>query len=177
MLASKGNELLDRVVEERLDRRISAWKRMDAQNVVEEFPTLSEDELTNITLGVYQLKLARSYTCEHLDEDGEYIIMLNDDIEDILRAKIQSRHTSSKSYLLWIEYGPAIIKGWYCQCRAGARVVGACAHVSSVLWYLGYARYADTVRDVKNWSNYLEDASHVPEEIEDSDSEASGPEE
>lgn len=177
MLASKGNALYERVVEEKLDRRIAAWKNMDSENVVEGFPTLSEEELTNITVGVYQLKLARSYTCEHLDEDGDYIIMLNDEIQDILRVKIQSRHTSSKLYLLWIEYGPAVIKGWYCQCKAGARVVGACAHVSSVLWYLGYARYADSVRSVKNWSMYLEDASNVPEEIEDSDSEASCPEE
>ncbi|CAG2194291.1 unnamed protein product [Mytilus edulis] len=41
MLASKGNALFERVVEEKLDRRIAAWKKMDSENVVEGFPTLS----------------------------------------------------------------------------------------------------------------------------------------
>ncbi|GFW36955.1 uncharacterized protein TNCV_5018541 [Trichonephila clavipes] len=48
---------------------------------------------------------------------------------------------------------------WYCHCKVGARVVGCCAHVASVLWYLGYWRhnhtqtktpslgYADTLQD------------------------------
>lgn len=32
------------------------------------------------------------------------------------------------------------ISGWYCDCKVGAKTVGCCAHVASVLWYLGYAR-------------------------------------
>ncbi|GFY24642.1 DDE_3 domain-containing protein [Trichonephila clavipes] len=30
------------------------------------------------------------------------------------------------------------------HCKVGARVVGCCAHVASVLWYLGYRGYNDT---------------------------------
>lgn len=40
------------------------------------------------------------------------------------------------------------IPGWYCECKVGPRTVGCCAHVASVLWYLGYARnqpYACTI--------------------------------
>ncbi|GFW96898.1 hypothetical protein TNCV_2160331 [Trichonephila clavipes] len=52
------------------------------------------------------------------------------------------------------------------QCKVGARVVGSCAHVASVLWYLGYWRhnhtrtktpslgYADALQDAANgWSS------------------------
>ena len=120
---------------------------IDADDVVNDFPKLSEEELTNITIGVYQLKLARSYSSEHLSEDGEYSIMINSDVDDVIRARIQSRHTSSKSYFVFIEYEPARITGWYCQCKAGSRVLGACAHVASVLWYLGFARHCDLVEE------------------------------
>ncbi|GFW94531.1 uncharacterized protein TNCV_3904411 [Trichonephila clavipes] len=56
--------------------------------------------------------------------------------------------------------------GFNWQCKVGARVVGCCAHVASVLWYLGYWRlnptqaktpslgYADTLKDAaKGWSS------------------------
>lgn len=33
-----------------------------------------------------------------------------------------------------------LTKSWYCTSKNGARVVGTCAHVTSVLWFLGYAR-------------------------------------
>lgn len=35
------------------------------------------------------------------------------------------------------------ICGWYsnCICKCGARLVGCCAHVSSVLWFLGWKRH------------------------------------
>jgi hypothetical protein len=39
-----------------------------------------------------------------------------------------------------------VILGYYCTCRSGARTVGTCAHVASVLWYLGYARHQPNVR-------------------------------
>ncbi|GFR21588.1 hypothetical protein TNCT_14081 [Trichonephila clavata] len=51
-----------------------------------------------------------------------------------------------------------------CQCKVGARVVNCCAHVASVLWYLGYWRhnhkktsspgYADTLQNAPaGWSS------------------------
>jgi len=43
-------------------------------------------------------------------------------------------------------------------------------------WYLGFARIAEKVSSVRNWSLYLEDASAVPVLVDDSDSE-SDPEE
>lgn len=150
--------------------------KMDEPGILQDFPIFNEEELRNFTLGVYQLKLAKSYTAEHITDDGNYQIMVNGDLDGLLRVRLQSRHTSSKSYLLWIEYDTTV-KGWYCQCRAGARVLGACAHVSSVLWFLGYARYEDDIKYIRNWSSYLEDAAFIPELVDGSESEESTVEE
>ena len=66
----------------------------------------------------------------HKEEDG------------VLKAQIRSRHTSNKTYSLWIVYteGPNPITRWYCGSRSGACTIGCGAHVVSVLWYLGYYR-------------------------------------
>ncbi|XP_033756201.1 uncharacterized protein LOC117338945 [Pecten maximus] len=170
VLAKDKNSLQERVREESLDRRTASWKRLEADNAVVDFPSLSEDDLRNITLGVYQLKMARSYTHEHL-ENGDYTLMVDESISGIIRVSIQSRHISAKKYLLWVEYDQILVKSWYCQCRAGSRVVGACAHVSSVLWYLGYARHLDKISWVRNWTKFLADAA-VPVLMDDSDGES-----
>jgi hypothetical protein len=49
-------------------------------------------------LGIYKIKLARAYVEEHFDEEGDYIIELNDNTDDILRCTIQSRHSNSTKY-------------------------------------------------------------------------------
>ena len=94
-------------------------------------------------MGIYQLKLAESYTDEHFDDNGLYEIMTHKEENNIIKAQIRSRQTSSKTYTLWIEYNQGLnpITGWYCGCRSGARTVGCCAHIASVLWYLGYNRH------------------------------------
>ncbi|RMZ98728.1 vacuolar sorting-associated 13c [Brachionus plicatilis] len=33
------------------------------------------------------------------------------------------------------------ILGWYCDCKSGSRVFGACAHVTSVLWFMGVEKH------------------------------------
>lgn len=33
------------------------------------------------------------------------------------------------------------IQGYYCTCKSGARILGTCAHIANVLWYIGYARH------------------------------------
>ncbi|XP_062615097.1 uncharacterized protein LOC134276823 [Saccostrea cucullata] len=139
-LASQTNKLQERVESEGLHRRVKSWTPINAADSLD-FPCLSEEDLCNLTIGVYQLKLAKGYTAQHMDEEGDYVIMVNADIPDVLRIRIQSRHISSKQYLLWIEHSEGAVTGWYCQCRAGARIVGACAHVASVLWFLGYERH------------------------------------
>jgi hypothetical protein len=76
--------------------------------------------------------------------------------------------------LLWIQYDSNQIVAWYCKCKAGARVVGVCAHIPSVLLYLGYARHnSDRRYGVRNWGDFLEDANVVSQPIDESNSEGS----
>lgn len=121
--------------------------KIDASDAVPDFPVLSEDYLRSLTFGVYQIKQAFSYTLEHLDEDGGYDIFVGKTMPNIIQGKIQSRHVSSKSYYLWVQFDSEDeldpIKFWYCQCKSGARLVGSCAHVASLLWYIGIQRHKD----------------------------------
>ena len=63
---------------------------------------------------------------------------------NIIRVKIHSRHLSQTVYNTFIQYGincAEPIEAWYCDCRSGARTVGCCAYVTSILWFLGVARH------------------------------------
>ena len=110
-----------------------------------DFPTLNLTELREITLGVYQLSQAPNYSREHVNEEGDYIFSAVNDETGLLKVKIQSRHTQATLHTVWIKYTALSrdgekISGWYCTCKVGARVVGCCAHVASIIWYLGYGR-------------------------------------
>ncbi|GFS76605.1 uncharacterized protein TNCV_1622031 [Trichonephila clavipes] len=50
--------------------------------------------------------------------------------------------------------------GLHWQGNVGARVVGCCAHVISVLWYLGYWRYNHTQTKTPNLGYTLQDAAN-----------------
>jgi hypothetical protein len=137
-----------------------------------DFPFISEEQLKDITVGVYQIMLAKSYAQEHTDENGSYDILVNCDVKGMLCVKIQSRHISSKKYACWIEYDEGAVTGHYCKCKAGSRVVGTCAHVASLLWYMGYARHLESPsKGVCNWSSILEDAGIIHESVDSSDEE------
>ena len=79
--------------------------KIDAAEALQDFPVLTQGYLRSLTVGVYQLKQALSYSSEH--GDGGYEIIVGKNNSDILQAKIQSRHVSSKSYYLWIQYDSA----------------------------------------------------------------------
>ena len=117
------------------------WTNLNATNSVSNFPKMSFDELQELTLGTYQLKQARSYTTEHLSNDGAFLVKVTNQRQDILRAQIQSRHRNNVKYDLYIHYNTTRITGWYCKCPNGSRVVGCCAHIASVIYYLAFARY------------------------------------
>ena len=83
---------------------------MEAEDAVPNFQRLSEEDIRSLTVGVYQLKPAKSYTQEHLNDASEFVIMINSDISDILRVQIQSRHTSARKYMMFIEFNEVEIK-------------------------------------------------------------------
>ena len=150
--AREPNKLMEKIEREKLksDTTSSPWFKMDAAECLPGFPRLDLDYLRDLTFGVYQIHQAKSYVHDKLTRDNEYEIKINLRTMGILRARIYSRHTNQQKYEAWVWYretAPELqdtgedIKGWCCDCKAGARTVGCCAHVASVIWYLGYARH------------------------------------
>ena len=109
---------------------------------------MTEQYIQHLTLGVYQFNQAESYTREHLDSNGNYEHELYQVEMDILHVKIRSRFAKGSHNNVWIGYNPDLkltegqnpITEWYCDCKAGARIFGMCAHVTSIKWYFGIGR-------------------------------------
>lgn len=97
--------------EEGLDGRSMRWMKVDADDGVSEFPRYKKTKLRELTLGVYNLQMARSYTQEHIDVDGKFKISVSNDIPGILLTKIQSRHVSAKQYKCCISFVEGVISG------------------------------------------------------------------
>jgi hypothetical protein len=130
------NAMKTRVRVEKLDRDTDLWTKASS-DVIQDFPLLTIEDLEKLTLGIYQLSLAKQYTKKHLNEESEFIIEVNSEIQGVLRAKLDSRFASSKNHQVWIEYDAQLgdhqsITGYYCKCLQGARTVGMCAHVACV---------------------------------------------
>ena len=70
-LSKQVNSLKTYIEENGLDKRKVVWKPVDE---CDNFPLLDEEDLVNITCGVYQLKLASNYIQEHIDNDSEISI-------------------------------------------------------------------------------------------------------
>eukprot|EP00105_Crassostrea_gigas_P036908 XP_019921056.1 PREDICTED: uncharacterized protein LOC105324184 [Crassostrea gigas] len=166
-LSRQINQLKEEVEEKKLDTRSAIWKHPDE---LQDFPRLNEDQLRELTCGTYQVKLASSYAEEHFGNGCDIMVPKED--QSLIRVRIRSRHISSKSYLLWIRYDEGSVIGWYCRCRAGARVVGMCAHIAAVLWYLGLGHDMKSFRSVRVWSKFIDDAAVIPDAIENDSSDS-----
>ena len=71
------------------------------------------DELQELTRGIYQLKKPRSYSTEHLSDDGAFLVKVTNHRQDLLGARIQSRHRNALKYNLYIQYNAKIVTDWY----------------------------------------------------------------
>ena len=117
---------------------------MSHPDVVSNFPRLSLDFLQqNLTCGSYQIQQAAHYTDEHMTANGGFTFSLHHTAPDLIRVRLQSRHKNATKYFVWVQFSCDQISGWYCKCKCGRRVVGCCAHVATVVWYLGFARHND----------------------------------
>ena len=160
-MSKRGNPLKTQVEEQGLDGRFSVasgWEPMSDAGVFPNFPQLDDAQLRALTVGVYQLKMAPSYVQEHLD-NGHFQIFVSQQRPGLLCAKIQSRHSAASKYKLWVEFGNSAVTGWYCKCKSGARVVGMCAHITAVVWYMSYQRYHSATHGVRNWGTTLTDVA------------------
>lgn len=173
-LAKSDNKLQQKVTDNKWDKRRTIWKSMDASEMPD-FPQLNETELRDLTMGVYQIRQAKSYSKEHQTDAGKYEIMVNKEEDGVLKAQIRSRHTTSRTYNLWIEHSTGLnpITGWFCTCKSGARVVGCCAHIASVLWYLGFERHNPARKTSKTHDKYMDSLTDAAAEVWDTSSNSS----
>lgn len=68
------------------------------------FPHLSEEYIRSITFGIYQLKQAKSYTKEHLDDEGDYYFEILLPEKNLLRIKLRSRFRARTIYNTYIQF-------------------------------------------------------------------------
>lgn len=127
-------------------------------------------------LGVYQVGLAASYIQDKFQRDDGETIHVDEHFNEhgFIRMRIFSRYTRLSKHQLWIAFNPNMedeeedepILGYYCTCKTGARTLGTCAHVASVLWFLGFARHEPNVK--YPWTTLLDvvmDAANRPAQI------------
>ena len=125
-------------------------------------------------LGVFQLKRAPPYAAEKVGNTSltgavAYTIQRCRLFPNVIRAPTQSAHSQRRSYYPTIQFSPDEIRGWWCDCPIGSRIVGCCSHVSSVIWFLCYQRSKsnDARRTTADPMNFARD-SMVISDFDDS---------
>lgn len=144
---SREDNTLKLIVDnENLLRRHGRFVNLE-NNHVPDFPRLTLEYLRDLTVGTYQLKLAPSYIQDttQREQNNDLQIDMANQLANTIRLRIWSRFQNRVKHQIWIEYHQEIT-GYYCTCKSGARTVGTCAHVASVLWFLGYSRYENNVK-------------------------------
>ena len=149
--------------ENNLLKRPSVWETIDHNDIIPEFPILSEEEIGDITLGtklsreisllrwisisgVFQLKRARSYVEEKVGTSKltgtvDYTIQRCRLFPNIIRVPTKSAHKDRTTYHPIIQFSRVEILGWWCDCYIGNRFVGCCSHITSAIWFLSYQRW------------------------------------
>lgn len=169
-----ANVMQARVEVENLARRNAIWERLQERDIPE-FPVFDLQFLHQLTQGIYQIELSPSYISDYLDHEGRDIFELDRNRVDrgLLRIRIYSRFRRATKHQLWIAFAINYneedrmdvadnpILGYYCTCKSGARTLGCCAHVASVLWYLGWARHQVHIKyPSQAMLDYIQDAGH-----------------
>ena len=129
--------------------------------------------MEDLTMGIFQVKQAKSYVTEHIDEDGEFEILVSMANVKMLMASIQSKHSNHKMYRAIIIYNSETALEWICQCSNGNQTIGCCSHITSLPWYLGYARHlqsAITQHSTSYIDSFIDAKSISFSSREDSDS-------
>ena len=161
--ANEPNRVKELVDERGLRARGGDWVRLDAGHVPH-FPRITEEQLRELTFGTYQIKLAPSYVQDKMtrDRDDEFQLDTRNDDPQLIRVRVYSRFTNRLKHQIFITFDHnqrpsgafevdvyALITGYYCTCLAGARTLGCCGHVTSVIWFLSYARHQENIK----WPN------------------------
>ena len=88
----------------------------------------------------------------------------------LVRGRIRSRHRSSVRYFIYILLdidkimrGVEAILEYTCQCQQGNRTVGCCAHIMTVLWFLGFGRHQSEILSPAAFLNEVLVAAENPD--------------
>ena len=154
------NKLQKFVETKKLRQQTVAFQKMDGSSIAD-FPDIDPIALRTL-LGSYNIALAKSYYADHIEGKSGYEIQVGKDEKFnrddfyqfnmqvqrplFIRVKLQSRHSRTRTYQAYLlcdldEETIDKIIGFYCTCTQGARSVSPCAHVASVIWFLGYGRH------------------------------------
>lgn len=147
------------------------YTRLDNRenNNLLQFPELTMNDLYYLSLGSYQIKNAVSYYAEH-NKDNIFLVhkfqpnarhatatlnFINHGIDvaeplkaymKLVKAYMKSRYRSGKHHHIFVLVDTnkcerdAIVE-YYCTCESGARTVGCCSHIMTIVWYLSYGQY------------------------------------
>lgn len=76
---------------------------------------------------------------------------------------------------IWIKYSTGLspIAGWYFTYKSGAIVVGCCADIASVLWYLGFERHQPATKGPKIHNKDMDFLTDAAAEVWDTNSDSS----
>ncbi len=143
-----------------------AYTRLDNEenNRLISFPQLTTDDLYKISLGPYQIRNAVSYYADHSKEDIFLVQKFNPNPHHrtasldfsqfgisiqsplLIKAYMNSRYRSGKHHHIFVlvetvKSGREAISEYFCTCESGARTVGCCSHVMTIIWFLGYGQY------------------------------------
>lgn len=153
------NELQKIVEKNNFQRNVKKFIAFDQAN----FPKLTWNHLILLAVGTYQLKLAPRYFSAHKElNNNEFIVFtapealckeycsafyVGEKKPQLLLVKMNPRFSAHRppyyTYVLFDREGSGInaILAHFCDCKAGARTVGSCAHVICVVWFLSFGRH------------------------------------
>lgn len=137
------------------------WRRLDYRDIPD-FPVLDLEYLKDLTVGIYKVNLVRSYIQDKVLRENDEEFQLDEHINEpgFLRIRVYSRFRNATRHQTFISYrnidvegmnnvndtDDDLISGYYYTYQSGARTVGTCAHVTSILWFLGYARHQENIK-------------------------------
>ncbi|CAF4951949.1 unnamed protein product [Rotaria magnacalcarata] len=142
-LRQQKNKIQLLLEENNLIRRFSLWEIINHTEIIDGFSIMTQDDLGDLTFGVFQLKRARSYAEErysstNLTSDVASSVHRCKIIPNLIRIPTQSAHSNRVKYHPTIHFTDQAILGWWCDCFTGARFLGCCSHIASVIWFLSY---------------------------------------
>ncbi|CAF4651489.1 unnamed protein product, partial [Rotaria sp. Silwood2] len=162
-----------------LKKLTSKWEIINHTNILDEFPILSENDIVNnITLGVFQLKRARSYAEEKtsttdLTGPVDYTMYRCKEFPDIIRIPTRSAHVNRLTHNPIIQFTSNDILEWWCDCSTGNGMLGCCSHIASAIWFLSFERWQSHNRQMPSgdFINLATDASLLSDFYDSTDDE------